>query len=282
MTKLRTPETPNNPSIKSNVHSTGKVERSRRRRTSSSLSSHSAIAQDLKNSDFSDSLRELALKEMKIIELKDQMKLLQQRINTEEEELKILKSKVGHNLKDLSPAQNTLSPSYATANRSRQGSSPSRQSIATQNTETENNSKRQSVWSKPINILNQFDQILQNEIEKLNREAFPTQSIRQHPAEALNEQDEISRSGNNNKSPISSRQDDVLNSVSNSLWSFMSDVKHGLLGDDYSTSSQGQERRNESVQSKTRSSNEDLIDMSNDRENDNDQEMISINKEESI
>jgi hypothetical protein len=130
--------------------------------------------------------------------------------------------------------------------------------------------------------LNQFDQILQNEIEKLNREAFPTQSIRQHPAEALNEQDEISRSGNNNKSPISSRQDDVLNSVSNSLWSFMSDVKHGLLGDDYSTSSQGQERRNESVQSKTRSSNEDLIDMSNDRENDNDQEMISINKEESI
>lgn len=281
ISKLRSPETPapsNNtipPIIPTSTptqdhSSVDKFDKSRRR-TNSSLSSHSSVVQDLKNNDFNDSLRELALKEMKIIELKDQLKLIQQKIDKEENELKALKLKIGSNFN--SPIQNQTNQ---TNNNSLQHKSPEKDTpLISNNDKEEKAKKRQSVWSKPINFLNQFDQILQNEIERLNREAFPSQNIRQHPAETLNENDELNTEPSNSK--------DVLNTVSNSLWSFVSDVKHGLLGDDYTDddndddqSSQKSQIDDEStLQSNIPSKDKDNI--INDKKYDNDeQEMISI------
>lgn len=95
-----------------------------------------------------------------------------------------------------------------------------------------------SVWSKPLAIFNQFDQILQNELEKslnwdsgadndspekINKNSGPkifnpgTPEIENQTATFLR---------NNNKESVEN------SSVSRSLWSFVDSVKTGLLGID--------------------------------------------------
>ncbi|SCV02283.1 LANO_0F16490g1_1 [Lachancea nothofagi CBS 11611] len=77
-------------------------------------------------------------------------------------------------------------------------------------------SKRESVWSKPLTLFNQFDQLIQHELEKkLNWDEYTS------PEKAQ---------------PMASEQvtpkpaDDVLGNVSSSLWNFVSDVRTGLMG----------------------------------------------------
>jgi hypothetical protein len=157
-----------------------------RRRTNSSASEYDEL---------NDSLRILAAKEMRVIELREKFKNIQQELDREESELKALKNKIGNTIqKDLSPAPAAMKTNTPLKKGSEQ--------------------KKESIWSKPVSFLNQFDQILQNEIEKLNKEGFKgTTSTRDNSS------------------------DDVINTVSNSLWTFMSDVKHGLLGDEGEVSS---------------------------------------------
>lgn len=134
--------------------------------------------------DMSDVLRKMASSEMKIIELKDELRLLQKKIQVEEEELAQLRSKVAWNLNHQSKPK-------------KQG--VLKKDIIEKNEDVKN--EKGSYWSKPMTLLNQFDQMLQTEFEKLGKDQ-------------------------------TEKDNDVLKGVSNSLWSFVSDVKSGLMGDE--------------------------------------------------
>ena len=172
-----------------------------RRRTNSSVTSTDF-------DELSDTFRMLATKEMRIVELKEQMKRIQRELELEEAELKKLKTEIGNTIqKDMSSpsvSQKTIreDPAEAQAASVKQDHSLPSQVKPLQSSV----SKRTSIWSKPVNFLNQFDQLLQNEIEKLNKDSFGS-------------------------STTSTKDEDMLNTVSSSLWTFVSDVKQGLMGD---------------------------------------------------
>ena len=147
------------------------------------MSKNSTPKRVTSGTDMNEVLRKMASSEMKIVELKDELKLLQGRIAREEEELNRLRSKVARNLNNVPKPKKS-------------------EELLKEKRENgkENGDGKESYWSKPLTMLNQFDQMLQNEMEKLNKDQ--------------------------------KEKDDVLKSVSNSLWSFVSDVKQGLMGDD--------------------------------------------------
>ncbi|CDR41196.1 CYFA0S06e03686g1_1 [Cyberlindnera fabianii] len=154
--------------------------------------------------DVDDSLRMLAAKEMKVAEMKHKLKMLQQEIDFEEQELKKLRDKVGNTIyKGISPQHNhtkILAKSNASSS----------------NTPKNDPSKKESIWTRPVNFLNQFDQLLQTEIERINKEGF------KHPNEA------------------------AADSQSGGFWSFVNEVKQGLLGEDDSPTRDKSTRDNES------------------------------------
>lgn len=165
---------------------TGTKDRARRR-TDSSASEYDEL---------NGSLRTLAAKEMRVTELRDKLKMIQQELDIEEAELEKLRGTIGSTIyREMSP-------------------NPSNGKVVPHMAAKDVQTKKESIWSKPVSFLNQFDQILQNEIEKLNKDAYTTST----------------------KHSTASTSDDMLNSVSNSLWNFVSDVKHGLLGEEEGTS----------------------------------------------
>ncbi|CCK70327.1 Tda11p KNAG_0E00590 [Huiozyma naganishii CBS 8797] len=92
-----------------------------------------------------------------------------------------------------------------------------------------------TLWTKPLAILNQFDQILQNELEKsLNWDHDPESSETRFIGGM-----KASREGNFDDSPVSDnassnsssdKEGRNRQSVTSSIWNFVSDMKTGLLG----------------------------------------------------
>lgn len=75
-------------------------------------------------------------------------------------------------------------------------------------------SKKESMWTRPLSFLNQFDQLIQHELEK-----------------KLNWDDVASPEKTpTSETPGNKPAEDVFGNVSSSLWNFVSDVKTGLLG----------------------------------------------------
>lgn len=179
------------PDMKPAMHSDN--ERSRRR-TNSSTSEYD---------DLNESLRVLAAKEMRVVELREKMKMIQQELDKEEQELTKLRNKV----------ENTIHKDHLSPSGTPNAHNRNKQALS-QHTKKNQASKNDSIWSKPVSLLNQFDQILQNEIERLNKDGFTGSKA------------ETTGGGS----------EDMLNSVSSSLWTFVSDVKQGLLGEEEATS----------------------------------------------
>lgn len=180
--------------------------------------------------DINESLRLLALKETKILELKDELKLLQQRIHYEELDLKKLKQQVQKNLyRDLSPNNshaNTTLSSVSTSTTSTPILNKTGDALIDTTTSfkskdapqhREKHLKPQSVWSKPINLFNQFDQMIQNEFEKISKFDYDEEGDETSAKEIKN---------------LFDNQKSVTEEVTSSLWSFVSDVKQNLLGDE--------------------------------------------------
>lgn len=115
--------------------------------------------------------------------------------------------------------------------------------------------KHESMWSKPLSLFNQFDQIIQHELEKKlawddfvsSPEGTPRQEQRptfdrQPQQQQQPQQRSVNRALTSNRNMKNSdsltstprrrapRNEDVISNVSSSLWSFVSDVKSGLLG----------------------------------------------------
>ncbi|KAG5418974.1 TDA11 [Candida metapsilosis] len=209
-------------------------------------------------------LRILALKEMAIVQRKEQIQNLHKKLRSEE------------------AASNTANKS----NRQRTNSNPRDQAIesikakrrsssgATQQLESspvEDNKRSSKIWSgltKPLNMLQQFDTMLQNEFEKslvLDKERqqqqeqqtrHPEQHIQQQHLQRQSARDpnrvsyqsRSSEDSMNSNSAITSplqsgtsqtlseyrnnqdrHSDDMIHTVSASIWSFVNDVKENVL-----------------------------------------------------
>lgn len=267
-TRPRTPSTSISP-LQRKLSFASKHEPTTRARSSS-------IKQLEENEAFSNALRELAAKEMRIFEIKSEIKLLTETLGREQDDLARLRNEISTNLhKDLSsmkspppkpilkelpatPINHTLVTSTpqkdipsidtsiaATAAMTTTATEPSEpnQRTITPREPTSSNVPAKEVktsrrisqyWSKPINFINQFDQILQNEFEKLNT-STGNLSVTEDEADQQSLLSTGTPSAHN--SPMKqdrerSKTDDVLKNVSNSIWSFMSDVKSGLLGEE--------------------------------------------------
>lgn len=125
-------------------------------------------------------------------------------------------------------------------------------------------SKYESMWSKPFAFFNQFDQLLQSELEKSlnwdneteNDSSFIEETDKEEPNEVVRSEITAKNTGhkpnsndclcnksvNDKRHPQPSNQS-LTRSVSTSLWGFVNDMREGLLGtydivDDHKSSSQ--------------------------------------------
>ena len=229
-------------------------------------------------------LRILALKEMAIVQRKEQIQNLHKKLRSEEGELRKLREVVQKSLyQEISGAASNTANKL---NRQRTNSNPRDQAIesikakrrsssgATQQLElspVENNKRSSKIWSgltKPLNMLQQFDTMLQNEFEKslvLDKERQQQQEQQtRHPEQHIQQQHlqrQLARDPNrvsyqlrssedsmNSNSAITSplqsgtsqtlseyrnnqdrHSDDMIHTVSASIWSFVNDVKENVL-----------------------------------------------------
>lgn len=237
-----------------------------------------------------DQLRLLALKEMSVVEIKDGINTLTQKLNNTEKDLHKLREVIQKSLyKELSqgssakPTSNPREEAIASTRigarrRTLSSSSHNVPQISTTEavTSPKNDKRLSALWSnlsKPLNMIQQFDTMLQNEFEKsllpdstASSTANTSQknrndNTRQYHARKLSlgstsrarhSEDSISSSSSSAPSPLKSResnskidldhffphsesayrtknQDDMLQSVSSSIWSFVNDVKSNML-----------------------------------------------------
>ncbi|KAH3681565.1 hypothetical protein WICPIJ_007439 [Wickerhamomyces pijperi] len=242
---------------------------------------------------FNNALRELAAKEMRIFEIKSEIKLLTETLEREQDDLAVLRNQISTSLyKDMNsmksppasavkqapkpvgrdtttsmrsstppPEANTLpsidtqvlshdqpeqiTPTYAEPTAIASTSQPPQASK-----EVKASRRISQYFAKPITFMNQFDQILQNEFDKLNTttpedvngnpidqdfvNSSSTNSYTNTPASSKHNSPlkQVPESHERQPNRERSKTDEVLKTVSNSIWSFMSEVKSGLLGEE--------------------------------------------------
>ncbi|SCU94354.1 LAFA_0F21330g1_1 [Lachancea sp. 'fantastica'] len=179
-------------------------------------------------------LQLLASKELELLETKRKIEELRRGLGHEEAQLQLqaqqlqdLKNQVGRtvyagvddhkNMRNSRKAPNTSNP-------------PQQASVHPSVAEDSSHSmaNKESMWSKPLTFFNQFDQLIQHELEKkLHWDEVPSPT--QTPV----------REAESGVKP----SEDVLGNVSSSLWSFVSDVKTGLMGINEEPTSQDSQQR---------------------------------------
>lgn len=230
----------------------------------SQLSLHSRTSSTnsvvLESNDISSLLKNLANKELELFESKQKIEELKKQLLYHERiyeqhssELQHLKELVGKQLNENATISST--PLKSKEDSIKKQGLHSRRSNTSQNKHltamvTPNKTQKytqdqeaqqpanSSVWSRPLAIFNQFDQIIQNELERsLNwdNEEIPnvqnraSQQQQQFNQTRSNNSEELHQQETLNDSRTAS-QYDPTSSVSKSIWSFVSDVKSGLLG----------------------------------------------------
>ncbi|KAI3402738.2 TDA11 [Candida oxycetoniae] len=221
---------------------------------------------DLLKMSIDEQLRVLALKEMCVVEIKDQIQNLNSKLANHEAELHSLREIIQRSLyQDL---RGVASNTAATLGRQRTNSNPrdqaieslrtKRRSISNGGIDIESRSQLQSqsqsqdhtsenskskIWSgltKPFNLLQQFDTLLQNEFEKslimTDKKSVPSNSNQTRTSEdSANSEGSIlsplrSKTPNTLRGAYKDRKsEDMLQTVSSSIWSFVNDVKTNVL-----------------------------------------------------
>ncbi|RCK58983.1 Topoisomerase I damage affected protein 11 [Candida viswanathii] len=233
--------------------------------------------------DIDEQLRYLALKEMCVVEIKDHITTLNNKLNENQKELHQLREIIQRSLyKELSSG-NSLTKASET--RPRQNSNPRDEAIArtrrrrsslfnentkdavtplNTNTTTanmttpattnpESSSRLWSGLSKPLNLIQQFDTILQNEFEKSLLSEKDQQARQEQTRRLEKRMSHQSKSSEGSissigsvSSPLQSKSvnpkqlpkqyynkqtklDDMMQTVSSSIWSFVNDVKANVL-----------------------------------------------------
>ncbi|QLL30292.1 hypothetical protein HG536_0A01090 [Torulaspora globosa] len=179
-------------------------------------------------------LQNLANKELEILDAKQRIEELKKQLASEDilyqerlKDLQELKEKVTNHFHKAT--NNNTSPTVDRVKKDLKGDEqakkrqghgsnhPVKDTVASNDVPAREN--RPSVWSKSLAIFNQFDQIIQNELERsLHWEEQSGTAAQQKGGQ---ESDDEVRSGKQNEETIS---------VTKSLWSFVSDMKYGLLG----------------------------------------------------
>ncbi|CCE72815.1 Piso0_000409 [Millerozyma farinosa CBS 7064] len=247
-------------------------------------------SEKLYNLDIEEQLRLLALKEMSIVETKDSISDLTNRLRRFERELHQLREVIQRSLyKEISASgrdsfasnstssnnppqrRNSANPREEAIANTKNGSrrrnisvsSIGRRSFEAENEASQNNDNRKSkIWtnlSKPLTLIQQFDNMLQNEFERSlipnhptseemdNREHFPRSSQDSnstsssmssplkfkvdHSKSSITNLDELNYDTTHDSvTPKAERaDDDMFQAVSTSLWSFVNDVKQNVL-----------------------------------------------------
>ncbi|KAI5949225.1 hypothetical protein KGF57_004831 [Candida theae] len=249
------------------------------RRTSLTPQSETALPSKdhLLQLSIDEQLRILALKEMAIVQIKEQMQNLKTKLHTEEGELHKLREVVQRSLyQEISGA---ASNTAATVNRQRTNSNPRDQAIESIRAKRRSSSgaarqldagsaeeggRPSKLWSgitKPFNMLQQFDTMLQNEFEKSlvldeekrrheqqRRGEQPLQLQSSRESNRVSQHSRRSEESTNGAGGVTSpmqsgtaqslsdyrssddrHSDDVIQKVSDSIWSFVNDVKQNVL-----------------------------------------------------
>lgn len=261
------------------------------------------LMDQLMGMDIDDQLRLLALKEMSIVEIKDSIGNLTSKLQRNEKELHSLREVIQRSLyKELNssnPKLNKETQSNTNVTRpQRQNSNPREEAIASTKNRTRRRTlssssggaapvllsqqpsqnpdkqvrRNSTLWSnlsKPLNLIQQFDSMLQHEFEKsmIPQQNFEAPSRATHSHKSRHSEDSISSLGSIS-SPLNSRSrsfnekpsndeldqyfaqqsgiskgkgdgltltgnhinsDDMLQAVSSSIWSFVNDVKTNVL-----------------------------------------------------
>lgn len=121
--------------------------------------------------------------------------------------------------------------------------------------------KKESMWTRPLSLFNQFDQLIQHEIEKkLNWDDL--EAPRPNPTNKHSNENNSSQPNSKSTHDTATSTEDVLGNVSTSLWNFVSDVRTGLLGineePEETETFQKQPQKNSSSTRKSRSSENHL------------------------
>ncbi|KAI5965775.1 TDA11 [Candida pseudojiufengensis] len=225
--------------------------------------------EELKLMDIDDQLRILALKEMIIVQIKDEISNLQAKLGENENELHELREIVQRSLYQgisNNVTTTTTNNNNKTLGRQRTNSNPRDQAIESiknkrrsssgagipiyeeEKNSEDNGSNKSKLWSglsKPFNLLQQFDNLLQNEFEKsLTLDTKIHQKQQQnHQHQPRNSEDSINSIGSINsplrtksqttlseyKNSLDRKSDDMIQTVSSSIWSFVNDVKLNVL-----------------------------------------------------
>lgn len=165
--------------------------------------------------------RRLASKEREILELKNKVKEMLDQKKSLELDLQMLKTEIQKELLSNVMSEShlksptkikkvTLTPTGSNFN-------PLLETHAATNVGQHFDDKNQSWLSKPLTLIQQFDNMVSQEMEWLNMSDNNTS----HGGRMIND-------------PIKSMADnsDVINKVSNKLWSFVNDIKSNLLVDE--------------------------------------------------
>ncbi|CAK9440993.1 uncharacterized protein LODBEIA_P48620 [Lodderomyces beijingensis] len=228
---------------------------------------------ELLNMNIDEQLRVLALKEMCLVEIKDQIQNLNTKLSSHEGELHHLREIIQKSLYQEIGGAASNSSAGTTFSRERTDSNPHDQAIeslkakrrsssinaqdvehlqepAPQPNSEQRTSKFWGGLSKPFNMLQQLDNLIQNEFEK---SLVLDNKVRDHNRDSTasykprNSEDSVnsigsissplhSKSSNTHRENRHERQErhdkkseDMLQSVSSSIWSFVNEVKTNVL-----------------------------------------------------
>ncbi|GAV52352.1 hypothetical protein ZYGR_0AG03430 [Zygosaccharomyces rouxii] len=251
------PQTPDKsgPSWRSSAAGSPNGSFNRQRSTSgASMHSRSSSQSFSLDSTFDVSLQNLANKELELLETKRHIEELKKQLQSEEqsyqkrvEELKELKSEVSNNLQI-----NTQQQQHQQQQQQLQAHDKKRDEHIRENSRnTSSRAGASSVWSKPLAFFNQFDQIIQHELERsLRWDDTPDDKIMQpEPYEGAagvqhsqlrqpqletstsdSQSNDDKNDNNNNNNSNNNNNNNNNDGTNKNIWSFFNDVKTGLLG----------------------------------------------------
>lgn len=199
--------------------------------------------------DVSALLQNLANKELELLEGKHRIEELKKQVTFEQQsyqgrvvELRELQEQVSNyfNQKKTAPitelTKEVKSPSQATINLTKTTNEhheaavkKAAQYYASRTSPKETDTEpRPSVWSKPLAIFNQFDQIIQHELERSLNWDDSSSTTPKNMGRRIEQQK--ASDADTRSSQIRQPMQEEPSSVSKSIWNFVNDVKTGLLG----------------------------------------------------
>jgi len=216
--------------------------------------------------DIDAQLRLLALKEMAVVEIKDSIAKMQRHLQKNEADLHQLREIIQKSLykeltvssapqrerKNSNPRQEAIANTKSRRSFSISNSQPPRKPQDPIKTDSDDDKSNSKIWnglSKPLNLLLQLDTMLQNEFEKSlipNQVPSNGHGIAPVAGHVRGRKSEDSVSSVSTASPlkhksgvrptqtdydrlVDDKSDDIFQSVSTSLWSFVNDVKTNVL-----------------------------------------------------